>query len=265
MFFVLSKILWVFASPANALVFLLAGGLLAIGTGWARLGWSAAGLGLAGLLILGFGPLGALLLRPLENRFPPPPADMPAPVGIVVLGGSTDETISDARDQVAVVDAATRLTAAVALARRYPDARLVFSGGSGTLLLHPRTEAEDTRRLWVAMGVAPERITLEDRSRNTDENARFTAALVRPEPGARWLLVTSAYHMPRAVGLFRAAGFPVVPYPVDYRTADTSTDLLPPRELTAGLGRFDTALREWVGLAVYWMTGRIPVLFPGPA
>ena len=157
-----------------------------------------------------------------------------------------------------------RVTAAVELARRYPQARLVFSGGSGRLLMHPRTEAEDTRRLWIAMGVAPERITVEDRSRNTDENARFTAALVKPAPGQRWLLVTSAFHMPRSVGLFRAASFPVVPYPVDYRTTGTWEDLLPPRDALIGLSRFGIAAREWIGLAVYRLTGRIRVVFPEP-
>lgn len=264
MFFLLSKILWIFAVPANALAFLMLAGGLAVRSDHARLGWGLAGGGLAGLLVIGFLPVGTLLLRPLENRFPPPSADMAAPDGIVVLGGSTDETISDARDQPTIIDAATRLTTAVALARRYPAARIVFSGGSANLLLRPRTEAEDTRRLWISMGIAPERITLEDRSRNTDENARFTAALVRPGSGTRWLLVTSACHMPRAVGLFRAAGFPVIPYPVDYRTAGTAVDWLPQRELTIGLGRFDVALREWVGLLVYRATGRIGELFPAP-
>ncbi len=264
MFFVLSKIIWFVLAPANALIFLLLAGVVALRFGWRRIGRRAIILAMAGLVAIGFLPVGALMLWPLENRFPPPPADMPSPDGVVVLGGSTDEVISAARDQPTIADAATRITTAVELARRFPAARLVFSGGSGRLLLHPRTEAEDTRRLWIGMGVEPGRITVEDRSRNTDENARFTATLVKPEPGARWLLVTSAFHMPRAVGLFRAAGFPVIPYPVDYRTTGTWEDLLPPRDATAGLGRFELAAREWVGLAVYRATNRIKVLFPGP-
>lgn len=264
MFFVVSKIVWFGLAPSTLLVVLLLAGAAALRAGWRRTGQGALAAGVVGLALIGFSPLGALLLRPLEDRFPQPPADMPAPDGIVVLGGSTDESISAARDQPTISDAATRITAAVELARRYPGARLVFSGGSGRLLLHPRTEADDTQRLWVGLGVGPERITVEDRSRNTDENARFTAALVKPAPGSTWLLVTSAFHMPRAVGLFRAAGFPVIPYPVDFRTTGTWEDVLPPRSVTAGLARFETATREWVGLATYRLTGRTQTLFPGP-
>ena len=264
MFFVASKLVWLVLAPANILVLLLLIGAVALRAGWRRTGRSFLTIGIAVLALVGFSPIGALILRPLEDRFPQPPPDMPAPDGIVVLGGSTDETVSAARDQPTISDAATRVTAAVELARRYPQARLVFSGGSGRLLMHPRTEAEDTRRLWIAMGVAPERITVEDRSRNTDENARFTAALVKPSAGQRWLLVTSAFHMPRSVGLFRAADFPVIPYPVDYRTTDTWEDLLPPRDALIGLSRFGIAAREWIGLAVYRLTGRIHVFFPEP-
>lgn len=264
MFFVASKLVWLVLAPANILVLLLFIGAAALRAGWRRTGRACLTTGIAVLALVGFSPLGALILRPLEDRFPQPPRDIAAPDGIVVLGGSTDETVSAARDQPTISDAATRVTAAVELARRYPQARLVFSGGSGRLLMHPRTEAEDTRSLWIAMGVAPERITIEDRSRNTDENARFTVALVKPAPGQRWLLVTSAFHMPRSVGLFRAADFPVIPYPVDYRTTDTWEDLLPPRDALIGLSRFGIAAREWIGLAIYRMTGRIHVLFPEP-
>lgn len=264
MFFVVSKILWFIAAPVNALLFLLA---IAVGlsvTGYRRGAARLAGFATVCLLIIGFLPVGAFLLLPLESRFPQPPADMPPPAGIIVLGGSTDEVISDARDQVTVVDAATRITAGVELARRFPKARLVFSGGSAALLLKRRTEAEDTARLWIGLGVQPDRITVEDRSRNTYENAVFTHDLIKPKPGEAWLLVTSAYHMPRAVGLFRAVGFPVTPYPVDYHTSGTWTDWLIARDASAGFKRVDTALREWVGLAAYRLTGKIDVLFPGP-
>ena len=264
MFFVLSKVIWFVVAPANLLLLAILAGAAAGWAGWRRAGRAGRAVGIAGLALLGLSPIGALLLRPLENRFPQPPADMPAPDGIVVLGGSTNESISAARDQPTISAAATRITAAVELARRYPDARLVFSGGSGRLLLHPRTEAEDTRALWIGLGVAPSRITIEDRSRNTDENARFTAALIAPAPGSRWLLVTSAFHMPRSVGLFRAAGFPVVPFPVDYRTTDTWEDFLP-RGVIGGLNQFEIAAREWVGLAAYRATGRIAELYPAPA
>lgn len=263
MFFTASKLAWFVAAPTNALLILLAAGAVLHRMGLRRSSRWAGSCATAALLVIGFGPAGNLLLRPLEDRFPAP-AELEAPTGIIVLGGSTDEIVTAARDQVTVANAADRITEAVALSRRFPAARLVFTGGSAALVLKTRTEAEDTRRLWIALGVAPDRITTEDRSRTTFENALFTEQLVDRKPGDRWLLVTSAYHMPRAVGAFRAVGFPITPYPVDYFTTGDNLDLLPRRSAADGLGRFDLAVKEWVGLAAYRLTGRIKALFPRP-
>ena len=264
MFFTASKVAWLIAAPTNALLILLVAAVILRWMDFRWLGRAAATVGTLGLLVVGFGPVGNLLLRPLEDRFPIPPADLAPPTGIIVLGGSTDESVTAARNQVTLSAAASRITEAVALSRRFPTARLVFSGGSGTLLLNTRTEAEDTRRLWIDLGVAPDRITTENRSRNTSENARFTSRLLGPKPDDRWILITSAYHMPRAVGCFRAAGFPVIPYPVDYFTTDTSLDYMPRPLATDGLGRFDIAVKEWIGLAIYNWTDRTDALFPAP-
>lgn len=264
MFFEVSKLSWLVADPTNALLLLLVVAVVVRAMGFRHLATTAAVIGTLGLLIVGFGPVGNLLLQPLENRFPPLPADEAAPTGIIVLGGSTDEEVTAARGQVTISAAAGRITEAIILSRRFPNARLVFSGGSGNLVFHQRTEAEDTRNLWVAMGVASDRITLEDRSRSTFENAQFTKQLIAPKPGERWILVTSARHMPRAVGCFRQSGFSVIPDPVDYQTTNTDFDLLPRPEAWDGLRRFDAAVKEWVGLAVYNWTGRSDALFPAP-
>jgi uncharacterized SAM-binding protein YcdF (DUF218 family) len=119
-------------------------------------------------------------------------------------------------------------------------------------------------RLFESFGIAKSRIILESKSRDTDENARFTRELLLPKPGERWLLVTSAHHMPRSVGVFRAAGFPVEAYPVDFRTRGVVDLLRPFSNVGDGLRRTDTAAREWVGLVAYWATGRSAELFPGP-
>lgn len=264
MFFLLSKILWLLASPTNLLVLMLCGGGalgIARRTRWSvRVAMAAA----VGFVLCGVLPTGTLLYRILEDRFPPiDPGETP-PVGIIVLGGAVDPVIGASRGQVSITDAATRMTEGVVLARRYPQARLVYSGGSNAILATIGGEAEDAERLWAAMGVDPGRIVIEDKSRNTDENARFSRDLLRPAAGERWLLVTSAYHMPRAMGLFRAAGFPVVPVPVDYRTTGTWRDYEPNRDFGTGLARFDAATREWAGLIAYRLTGRTASLFPGP-
>src|SRR4030067_3176381 len=111
---------------------------------------------------------------------------------------------------------------AALLAQLYPEAKIVFSGGDAGILHRPGNEAEGAEPLLTALGVAHDRLILEAKSRDTYENAAFLkeelTRLGELGPGERWLLITSAYHMPRAMGAFRAAGFDVEPWPVDYRT-----------------------------------------------
>jgi uncharacterized SAM-binding protein YcdF (DUF218 family) len=149
----------------------------------------------------------------------------------------------------------------VALARRFPEARIVFSGGSAELVPDGYTEGAAARRFFRAMGIEDARVTIEEASRNTAENARLSAALVGARAGERWLLVTSAFHMPRAMGSFRAAGWSPMPWPTDYRTRGPE-DRLPRPSL--GLSLVDLAAKEWVGLVAYRLTGRTDALFPGP-
>jgi uncharacterized SAM-binding protein YcdF (DUF218 family) len=223
------------------------------------------GLSFLLLAIAGFSPLGNWLLYPLEQRFPPWNPAQGAPDGIIVLGGSIDADLSEAHGGAVVRSAADRILAAAALARRYPNARIIFSGGSANLISNDAREADYAGALFESLGVAKSRLIMERRSRNTQENAEFTKALAAPKSGERWLLVTSAFHMPRSVGLFRKAGFAVEAYPVDWRVGGSS-DL---RDFSvvadAGLGRTNIGLREWIGLLAYWITGKIDQPFPGPA
>lgn len=264
MFFPASKILGFFAIPSNVLICIGVIGLLLLPTRFARAGRVLAFASLILLAILGLSPLGNALIIPLEERFPPWDASRGAPDGIIVLGGAISPDVSAAREEVALNEAAERLTVAAELARRYPTARILFSGGSGALIYDEGAEAAFALRLLEELGVARERIVLEDRSRNTVENARFSKTLAQPKAGERWLLLTSAHHLPRAIGVFRKAGFPVEAYPVDWRTRGTSDVLRPFATMGDGLRRSDTAVREWIGLAVYWLTGRSSELFPGP-
>jgi uncharacterized SAM-binding protein YcdF (DUF218 family) len=264
MFFALSKILGFFAIPSNLVVSIGVLGLLLLPTRFARAGRALAFASLIVLAILGLSPIGNALIIPLEERFPRWDATRGAPDGIIVLGGAISPDVSSTRDEVALNEAAERLTVAAELARRYPDARIVFSGGSGALIYDEGAEAPLALRLLESLGIPRARITLEDRSRNTVENAVLSKAIAQPKPGERWLLVTSAHHLPRAVGVFRKAGFPVEAYPVDWRTRGAEDALRPFASVGDGLRRSDTAVREWVGLAVYWLTGRSSELFPAP-
>ncbi len=265
MFYYLSKIGWFVLQPSNALVILACvGGLLLLGHR-RRLGGWMLGAALAGFVVFGFSPLGNLLVLPLEERFPPwTQGNGPPPDGIIVLGGSFDTAVSAGRGVVALNESGERLTAFADLARRYPDAKLVFTGGSGQILFNRASEADIAGGMFAGLGLSPDRIVLEDQSRNTWQNAVYTKDLVEPEPGERWLLVTTAWHMPRSIGCFRAVGFDVEAFPVDYRTRGWADLWRPFNAVSEGLRRVDTAFREWLGLFAYWLTGRTPELLPGP-
>lgn len=263
MFFHLSKIFWAFAAPSTFLIALTSLGALLLFTRFAPWGRRFVVTGLLALALLATGVPGSLLMRALEDRFPRP-AHVGEVAGIIVLGGAVDEDLTAARHDVALKHSAERMTEGLALARLHPEARIVFSGGTGRLFPTQLTEADAARMLWRRLGLEDARVLYEDRSRNTAENARFTRDLAQPKPGETWLLVTSAYHMPRSMGLFRAAGFEVVAWPTDYRTHGGPRDLLPMREASQGLTRADVAIREWIGLVAYRLTGRIADLFPAP-
>lgn len=263
MFFTLSKVVYFLITPSNFLIFTaLIGVLLLIATA-RRLGGTLALLGTLGLLVGGLSPLSDLALLPLEQRFAPFPEDGPAPAGIIVLGGGIESGLSEARDQVVVNDAGERPIYFADLARRFPGARLVFSGGSG-FVGGGIAEADIVSRQADALGLPRARMILENRSRNTRENAVFSAALVQPKPDERWLLVTSAWHMPRAVGCFRQAGFRVTAFPVDYRTRGWGDAARVNGFASDGLLQLDLAMKEWIGLAVYRLAGYTPDWLPGP-
>ena len=213
-------------------------------------------------IALGLSPIGIAGVVLLEERFPPWDASRGAPDGIIVLGGTIDPEISTVRGSIAIMGAAERVTVIAQLARRYPDARIVFTGGSAGLFGGP-PEAAFVVRLFESFGIPPARVIIEDRARNTEENARFTKALVNPKPPERWLLVTSASHMPRAIGVFRKADFPVEAYPVDWRTRGWR-DVTWSGSLLSGVMWANGAAYEWIGLLVYRLTGRTSEFFPGP-
>jgi uncharacterized SAM-binding protein YcdF (DUF218 family) len=263
MSFPLAKLIGFLADPATLILLAFAAAALLWFTPWRRWARRLAVCGIAAYLVAAIVPLGDLLLLPLEERFPRNPVPDRRIDGVVVLGGMIDPLVSSARGQVQLNESADRLVALVELARRFPDARLVFTGGSGLLFEPQHREADHARDILPRLGVPAERVTFERNSRDTYENAVLTAEIVRPQKDAPWLLVTSARHMPRAVGAFRAAGWRVVAWPVDYAT-DGRVRLRPGFNALGNLQRLAWALHEWLGLAAYRATGRSDSLFPGP-
>ena len=264
MLFLLSKIAGFVTLPSNAIALLGGLGLLLLILNRKRAGSITLVSSIILLVLFGFSPLSNVLLLTLSERFPVWQEDGREPDGIIILGGAIDSELSAARGVLEVDSSADRIFAMLDLARRYPNAKIVFSGGSGNLIQNSVPEAPFAGRLLDDFGLGSGRVILEIGSRTTDENAALTRKLVTPQPGERWLLVTSAFHMPRSVGAFRAVGFDVEAYPVDFRTSGWDDAFRPFDRLSYGLARSDTAMHEWVGLVGLWITGRSSDLFPSP-
>jgi uncharacterized SAM-binding protein YcdF (DUF218 family) len=247
MFFLISKTIGAMLIPSNLLITIGVLGLILIRGRYSTLGRKLLIVCVAGFIVCGVLPTGYLLLNPIETRFPTWSSANGAPDGIVVLGGGVE-----------------RVIAAVKLSRQYPKMRVVYSGGNPDLVQGDgAAEADLAEPQLVALGLERERLLLDRQARNTQENAEFAKALARPKPGERWLLVTAAYQMPRAVGIFRKVGFTVEAYPLDHwKKRD---ELLPLHTTFLDRVRLtDLAVREWIGLIAYRLAGRTTELLPSP-
>ncbi|WP_338720599.1 YdcF family protein [Devosia sp. XK-2] len=263
MFFVVSKLFWLVAQPVSILFLLVLAGLVLLVLRRRRSAIAALVLALTLTGLIGYTSLGYVAIGPLENRFAVP-ATPPDNVGaIIMLGGATDSHVSAFRQTVAFNSAGERLTTTLWLARRYPNAKIVLSGGGGSLSPEAESEAETARRFFVEQGVDETRLILEAHSRNTIENAAFTRDILEQGAG-QTVLVTSAFHMPRSVGLFRMQGIDVVPWPTDFRSTGSEMFGLDLADPVENLVTTSTAMREWIGLTVYWATGQIGTWFPAP-
>jgi len=262
--FILSKVLWRLVQPGNALALLLVLGAVLLFSrhdGRRRFGRGMVAVSAVGFFVFALFPVGTWLGRPLEDRFPR--TELPAQVdGIIMLGGAVTPPLAVSRGEPSVNDAAERVLAMAELGRRYPDAKLVFTGGYGALW-GDYSEGEFMRAALEQAGLDTGRVLFEGESRNTWENAVLSRDLAAVKPGETWVLITSAWHMPRSVGIFRRVGWPVVPYPVDYRTR---ADGKPPVvfDLADNLDKGTVAAREWIGLLAYHLMGRTDALFPAP-
>lgn len=256
-FFIASKLIGGLLRPDTWIVIALGLIVLALLTQTRRLALWISSSSLAALIALAVMPLGDLLLKPIERTYPAQPP-LGRVDGIIVLGGGEDARAGAYWGQMQINEAGDRYTAALALARQFPKARVLFTGGSGELRDlggAATSEADMAGRFFRDQGIAPDRLLLEGDSRNTAENARLGIALASPAPDETWVLVTSAYHMPRAMRSFEAAGWTgLVPWPVDYRTSDFADGM--GWNLTRNLLVLNTAIREQVGQFAYRVLGR---------
>ena len=261
-FFWMSKILWPLLSPLNFVLLLLSiTWLLSLSKGkqWARNLFACI---LLVLFSIAFLPIGSWLIYPLEKRFVTTP-DLPESIeGIVVLSGAIKTRHSLQWEQVEYTDAVERDLSFIKLARDYPHAQLIYTGGSSSITQQEYKSADVAKVFFEEMGLDTSRIKFERDARNTWENAKLSFEIAEPALGQEWILITSAYHMPRSMGIFCKIGWPMIPYPVDHQSIS-----IPGLSISFNLGghmeMLDKAIHEWVGLLVYWLTGKTNDLLPG--
>lgn len=260
---IISKVFWLFFSPNTSLLLVLVIGVSLIIFGREKLGQRLVIGATAILLLFGLVPIHEIFLVPLENRFPIP-EPLPDKIdGVIVLGGSEIPVLTKTRGQVSLTDSAERLTTFISLARSYPDAKLVYAGGQGALTTQEYKAASTAKLFFEQMGLDPGRVMFDSQSRNTMENAQNALQLANPGKGEKWVLITSAWHMPRSVGIFREMGWEVIPYPVDFKTTG-KVDFnlqIPSLYYTNDVSNI---IYEWIGLVYYRLLGRTSELFPGP-
>jgi len=254
LFYWLSKLIWLFISPDSLLLIWFVVGVIFLWLGsfvWAK---RLLGSLLFLLLLIGLFPVGSWLLYPLESRYPPNP-ELQQVDGIIALSGALDPMRTELWDQVVVGNAAERNFAFMRLAREFPEAKLVYTGGASSMVNQNYKAVDVAKRLFKEQGLDLSRITFERESRNTWENGLFTKRLVTPKEGERWVLITTAWHMPRSVGVFCKLGWDVIPYPVDFQT-------MPGHLFTMNWGfaghlsGLVAAVRAWIGQIAYQLTGK---------
>lgn len=260
-FFYASKLIWAVLAPDSLLLFMGVGAWLAAAAGWHRLARRLASVIALAALLIGFLPVGEWLLAPLENRFPSNVALPADAAGIIVLGGAISPTLSATWNQPELNEAADRLVGFAYVSSLYPNAQLVFAGGSGSITEQDYSEADGARILFDQLGLLEKAVLFESQSRNTIENVKNSKRLVQPKAGDGWILITSAYHMPRSVGVFCENAWPVTPYPVDHQTHRGNL-LRIQFDFAGNLSLLSVAVREWLGLLAYRVLGKTETLLP---
>lgn len=255
--FYLSKIFWLLVQPLSLAFLLSAIGFLLTLLRFRRTGLTSMFLAALVLFATLYTTTGNVLLQHLEDEIARPAA-LPETVScMIILGGAIENEVMSGRGGIEWNAAADRYTQALLLARQYPQAKLLVSGGDGSFSGRYEGEAQATEHFFNALGIGSDRIIKENTSRNTWENTLNTRTLLQEAGLTNCLLITSAFHMPRATALFTKAGMEVQPYPVDYRTSGKVKLWLDFTQPSLNAQNTSTAVREWLGLIGYRLTGRI--------
>jgi len=262
--FVVSKLFWMAAQPLSLAFLFAAMAFAALLLHWRKTAISALAISLLILFLTLYTTIGSYALQNLEARFPRPAADPASLSCMIVLGGAFETEVTTARGGIEFNQAAERFVETLRLAERFPQSKIFVSGGDGSLSGRYEGDAAASERFFAAFGVAADRLIGERASRTTFENVENSGTVLEQSGITNCLLITSAFHMPRSMGLFRKAGIYVVPWPVDFRTSGSVSPGLDVTQPALNAQHVATAVREWIGLAAYFALGRTTALYPAP-
>ncbi len=261
LFFFISKLVWLLVSPDNLLLILILITLIFLFIGKQKIARNLLSTISALLFVIAFFPVGEWLLYPLESHFQTNP-DLPDKIdGIIVLSGAEDAELSHLWGQVELGGTAERDLSFLTLARQHPKAKLLFTGGSGSLLKQEYKGADVAKKLFMQQNFDISRIIFERESRNTFENVIYSKKIVKPIKSENWILITTGWHMPRSVGIFCKAEWPVIPYPVDHQTHKGNLFRIN-FDLSGNLNTLKTGIKEWLGLFAYYLSGKTTAFLP---
>nr|WP_246638762.1 YdcF family protein [Rhizobium binae] len=259
----LSKLVWIFCQPLSLAFLLVLFALIAGLLRWRGLSILGAGVSALILFVTLYTTAGNLLMQGLEQRFAKPAADPENLQCMIVLGGAFENEVNTARHGIEFNGGADRFVEALRLAQKFPGSRILVSGGDGSISGIYEGDAAASERFFPLFGISRERLIEETQSRTTFENAVNTREFLASQGLSHCLLITSGFHMPRSVGIFRKLSIDIVPWPTDYRTDGQVRPGLDFTQPNLNAQNMATAIREWYGLVGYYLAGRTSELYPG--
>jgi len=248
----IQKVLLMLILPPASLLLLILSGLLLLR--WRRTaGRTLLAAGIVLLYGLSIDPVADRLIRPLEAAYKPFSGAGARPDAVVVLGGGVHDLGWVPAPPAPSGQSLERLVTGMHRAQTL-QLPLVITGGSGRITPGGVPEADAMANAAVMLGFPGKDITIENRSRNTWENA---AAVKQAIQGRTIILVTSAFHMRRSAAMFKKQGFTVIPDPTGYRSQTQPASLIQLLPNAGALYTSSTALAEYASLAWYWSTGKL--------
>jgi len=255
MSFYLSKFLWLIINPFNILIFLLLVTIFFLFLKKNKLMYFFLSLFLIVLVSFGIFPLGKFLIYKLEKNYHneiilPDKVD-----GLLILGGATNPFLSDEYNQINLNDSVERLVESITLIKKYTEATIIFTGGSGSIHNPKMDHARIAKQFFVQVGLDTDKMIFENKSRNTYENILYSKNIVKPKKNEKWIVITSAFHMNRAIFIGEKNDWALIPYAVDF-FQPKKFKYRPNLSLLNNFNQMQRGSHEWIGLMAYYLMGR---------